>query len=77
MASATGLGVLRMGEGNQRHIAEAVLGPLPVETNHLDHALDGGRLHFLCGPELDRQSIRRGKESRFQEISSSSSHDHL
>jgi hypothetical protein len=43
-----------------------VLGPLPVETYRRNQALDGGRFHFLSGPELHGQSIRRGKESGFR-----------
>ena len=36
-------------EGNQGQIREAVLGPLHVETHHLNQALDGGRFDFLSG----------------------------
>jgi hypothetical protein len=43
-----------------------VLGPLPVETHHLDQALHGGGFHLLCGPELHGHSIHGEKESRFQ-----------
>jgi hypothetical protein len=32
--------------GNQRQIREAALGPLPVQTHHLDQALEGGRFQF-------------------------------
>ena len=51
--------------------------PLPVETHHFDQALHAGGFQFLSGLKLHRDSVADGKESRFQEITSSSSHDHL